>query len=132
MNIKGIEGLLNTKPSTTNKVQQGTGFKQIFDKTLSDINAVNSTTSIDSKAATLEHGNTVLNLLGQYVERLADPLTSLKEIDPLVAHIEKAVMDMQSSAANINDHDKGLNRFLNDIAVTANVAILKYQRGDYI
>jgi len=132
MNIKGIERFLNIEPPPSNKVQQGDGFKQIFEQTLSQINTVNSTTPVDSKTAALAHGDRVLSLLDQYIGKLADPSTSLKEIHPLVTSIEKTVIDMQSGAANTHAHDKDLNRFLNDIAVTANVAVLKYQRGDFV
>jgi hypothetical protein len=39
---------------------------------------------------------------------------------------------MESEAANKSHDDKALDRLVNDLAVTAKVALYKFHRGDYI
>jgi len=132
MNIKGIEQGIHIKTPADNKVHRDDGFKQIFDKTISNINAQNPPSHMDSKLLAIDRGDKVLGLLDNYIGKLGDPSASLKELHPIVTGIEKALADMRESIVNAGSGDRDLVRFLDDIAVTANVAVLKYQRGDYI
>ena len=74
----------------------------------------------------------ILNLLDHYAGDLADPARTLKDIRPLVDSIEKEVTLMESEAVNKVQNDKALDRLVKDLAVTAKVAMYKFNRGDFI
>jgi CxxC motif-containing protein (DUF1111 family) len=105
---------------------------KVFDQKLNEINATTIPSSVDSKSNVIEQSDKILNLLDNYAGELADPSRTLKDIRPLVDSIEKEVRLMESEAANKSHDDKALDRLVNDLAVTAKVALYKFHRGDYI
>ena len=104
-------------------------FKQIFDRTLNEINAPGP---VDDKINVIEHGDKILNLLDDYARQLTDPGKTLKDIGPLVDRIEKEVRLIETEAAAKVHDDQELQTIIKDLSITANVAVLKFQRGDYI
>lgn len=131
MNIKGVDNVFNIGLSNTKKAHPGDGFKQILDKTVSEINQPDPTKPVGKKDPALEHSDKVLNLLDRYAGKLADPSTSLKEIHPLVTRIQEEVDLLEARAADVPDQ-KGAGQLFKDLAIMANVAVLKFQRGDFI
>jgi CxxC motif-containing protein (DUF1111 family) len=132
MNINKIGSSFQAKLSSANKVDGNDQFKQVFDQKLNEINATTIPSSVDSKSNVIEQSDKILNLLDNYAGELADPSRTLKDIRPLVDSIEKEVRLMESEAANKSHDDKALDRLVNDLAVTAKVALYKFHRGDYI
>lgn len=108
------------------------GFRQIFDSAIDKVGETTAALSDDSKMTVIEHGDKLLNLLDNYVRELNDPSKTLKEIGPLVDRIEKEVSLMETKSASKVFDDKELTGIIKDLTVTANVAVCKFQRGDYI
>jgi hypothetical protein len=63
---------------------------------------------------------------------LTDTTKTLKDIEPLVENIKKEVNLIQDENTKKVFHDNDLKKIINDLTITANVAISKFQRGDYI
>jgi len=132
MNIKGIDNLLKPGLPGAGKVRGDSGFQKVLDGKISGTDALSPARSEDPRAAVLDQSDRVLGLLDTYAGKLADASTSLKEMQPLVERIAKEVRLMESEAATLDPESRGVNRYLRDVSVTANVAMLKFQRGDYI
>lgn len=132
MDISKIYDSLQGQPSSSKKVDTGNRFKQVFDKKLNEINATIVTPPIGSRSDVIEQGDKILNLLDDYARGLADPTKTLKDIGPLVKNIEKEVSLIKTEASEKIHNDKELEKFIKDLAVTANVAVFKFHRGDYI
>ncbi|MBW2407588.1 MAG: hypothetical protein JRF17_09485 [Deltaproteobacteria bacterium] len=132
MDINKIGHPLQTKLSSTAKVDNDNQFKQIFDRKLDEVHATTGTCSVDSKSDVIVQSEKVLNLLDHYAGELADPARTLKDIRPLVDSIEKEVTLMETEAVNKAHNDTVLDRLVKDLAVTAKVAVYKFHRGDYI
>ena len=132
MDINKISNSFQAKLSSTAKVDDDNQFKQIFDKTLDEVNATTRPCPVDSKSDVIVQSEKILNLLDHYAGELADPARTLKDIRPLVDSIEKEVTLMESEAVNKVQNDKALDRIVKDLAVTAKVAMYKFNRGDYI
>jgi hypothetical protein len=132
MNIKKIDDLYKPNVSSSNKTGGKHGFKQIFDRTLNEINPTPAPGPIDDKINVIEQGDKILNLLDDYARQLTDPGKTLKDIGPLVDRIEKEVRLIETEAAAKVRDDQELETIIKDLSITANVAVLKFQRGDYI
>ena len=132
MDINEIGNSYQSKVRTPHKVSKDNGFKKIFEKKLSEINATPLQTTVEGKTEVLERGDKILGLLEDYTRELNDPAKTLKDIGPLVESIEKEVSLIEAEAADKLSNDRALEQFIRDLAVTANVAVLKFQRGDYI
>jgi len=131
MDINRIGNLYGAKLPSSNKIDRDNGFKQIFDRKLTEIDATTIQTSVDSKANVIEHSDKILNLLDDYARELTDPAKTLRDIGPLVETIEKEVSLIEATAVD-KVNDKELETFIKDLAVIANVAVFKFHRGDYI
>jgi hypothetical protein len=73
----------------------------------------------------------MINLLDRYREKLADPRTTLKQIDPV---IRKMTQEMENLAPVLDSlpAGEGLRKILNQTLVAASLEISKFYRGDYI
>jgi len=132
MDINKIDNSYKANLPSSNKTDRDNGFKQIFDRTLNEVNAATAPAPVDSKTNVIEHSDKILNLLDDYARQLTDPGKTLKDIGPLVERIEKEVSLIEKqTAANVHN-DRELEAFVKDLAVTANVAVLKFHRGDYL
>lgn len=132
MNINKIDNSFQAKLSSTQKTDNGDPFKQVFDQKLDEINATTIPSPPDVKTEVIEQSDKILNLLDDYAMKLADPTRSLRDIGPLVDDIEKAVSSIESKAMKNVRNDKALESFIKDLSVTANVAVYKFHRGDYV
>lgn len=132
MDIKKIDQLGHPRPSAFDGITNDKGFKQIFDRKLSEVNSIASPTSADPKTDLLDQSDKILDLLNDYAKELGNPLKTLKDIEPIVLSIEKEVDLIESKTAGIVHQDSEIERFVKDLSVTAHVAVLKFQRGDYL
>ena len=132
MDINRIYDSFQGQRSSPKKVDSDCGFKQVFDKKINEMNAATMSPSMGSKADVIKHGDKILNLLDDYTRELADPAKTLKDIEPLVKNIEKEVSLIEAESADAVHNDKALKKIIKDLAVTANVAVYKFHRGDYI
>jgi len=132
MDIKRIDQAGNPRPSAFDEIKNDKGFKQIFDRKLSEVNSISRLTSADHKTDLLDHSDKVLDLLDDYAKELGNPLKTLKDIEPIVSRIEKEVDLIESKSAGIVLQDRDIEQFVRDLSVTAHVAVLKFQRGDYL
>jgi len=73
MDVHEIDNLYQEKSSSSNKIKKDSGFKQVFDQKLSEINATTARAFGDSKADVLGHSDRILDLLDAYVRGLTDP-----------------------------------------------------------
>lgn len=132
MDITKIYDSFQGQPSLSKKVDSDRGFKQVFDKKINEMNAAIINTPPDGKADLIKNSDKILNLLDNYTRELADPAKTLKDIGTLVKIIEKEVGLIQDKSAHIVHNDNELEQIIKDLAVTANVAVYKFHRGDYI
>lgn len=132
MDINRIYDSFQGQRSSPEKVDSDCGFKQVFDKKINEMNAATMPTSMGSKADVIKQGDKILTLLDDYTRELADPAKTLKDIGPLVKNIEKEVSLIEAESADNVHNDKALEKIIKDLAVTANVAVYKFHRGDYI
>ena len=118
--------------SSAKKVVDTPGFKQIFDRQLAATNPAAIPDSAAHQIDTLKQSDRILDLLDNYANALDNPKKTLKDMGPLVANIEKEVRLMETKAFDHIQNDPKLKKLTQDVAVTANVALYKFQRGDYI
>jgi len=132
MDIHQIDNLYEAKSLSAQKINKDNRFKQIFNQKLTDIDATASRTSLDFKRDALNQSDRILHLLDDYARELTDPSKTLKAIEPLVESIKKEVNIIEAEAAEKVDNDNELERIIKDLTITANVAISKFHRGDYV
>jgi hypothetical protein len=117
--------------SSTSKTKEN-GFKKVFDQKMNEINGTLPQNLLEGKSNVLKQGDKILNLLDDYGRVLTNPAMTLKEIEPLVERIEEEVSLFEIKAAQAGHDDKALDRLTHDLATTAQVALYKFRRGDFI
>jgi len=132
MDIHNIDNLYQAKSLPSQKTDKDKGFEQIFDQKLTEIHAAPSRTPLDCKRDVLDQGDKILHLLDDYARELTDSAKTLKDVEPLVESIRKEVSLIEAEAADKAYNDNELERIIKDLTVTANVAIFKFHRGDYV
>ena len=132
MEIKEIHNLTAGKVSLQKKTETDNAFNEIFNQKLSSVLEVKPQTHSDAKIGLIDQSKRVINLLDEYANELKKPEKSLKEIEPLVKAIEKEVSLVERKAADPVYKDDDITGIINDLSVTANVALYKFQRGDFI
>jgi hypothetical protein len=108
------------------------GFNEIFHQKISGGNPVGLQKGDHPHMQVVTQSEKVLGLLDNLVRDLDDPKKTLKEMGPLVKSIEKEVHLMESESSSSPGTDHELDRLVEDVAITARVALFKYQRGDYV
>jgi hypothetical protein len=132
MDVNEINKGYQLQFSSEKKIQGDKGFKQVLDRKLAEIHETISPVPLDCREDMLEKSDKILYLLDEYAKRLSDPRKTLRDIEPLVERIREEVSTIETEPTEIISHDHELERLLKDVTVTANVAILKFDRGDYI
>jgi hypothetical protein len=132
MDISRINHLNKTILSSSNKIDRDYGFQKIFDRKLNDIGATDASMMVENKTGVLERGEKILNLLDQYTKVLSDPTKTLKEIETIVKCLETEAGQFETEGIDEVHQDRELGKLINDIAVTTNVAVMKFNRGDFI
>jgi hypothetical protein len=104
-------------------------FKEIFHRTVTE-SALLRAPGEAGNAELMEKSRLLLDVLDDYGHRLADPGTSLKELSPLVQQVEHAASRLESC---LPPEDKSeLAGFVRNARIAAKVAVMKYQRGDFV
>ena len=119
---KVLNNVVNTNRS--NSPEKATSINSV--SPLSGLNAP------DLRYNVLEQAYTVVDLLDTYSKDLANPQKNLKKIGDVVTRMEQEVHSLKSRSDDMVEHDEKLLGFVRDIAVTANVEIFKFYRGDYV
>jgi hypothetical protein len=117
--------------SSTSKTKEN-GFKKVFDQKMNEINGTLPQNLLEGKTNVLNQGDKILNLLDDYGRVLTDPAKTLKEIEPLVERIEEEVSLFEVEAEQVGRDDEALTQITRDLATTAQVALLKFRRGDFL
>jgi hypothetical protein len=113
-------------------IRRQNGFKRVFAKELDKINTALPRVPLGFKGDILEKSELILFLLEEYARGLSDPGRSLSDIEPLVEGIKEGMSLIEAEASEKGLGDSGLGRLIRELAVTANVAVFKFYRGDYI
>jgi len=132
MDIRKIDDLSPTTMSSPNKPIEKDAFRQIYQERLSMVSQTPAPFLFDAKTDFIDQGDKVLDLLDAYATELNNPEKNLKDIDPLVKAIEKEMNIFEAKRADHPGMDEEMDGIAQDLSITANVALLKFQRGDYI
>jgi len=79
----------------------------------------------------IERAERLLDLLGEYQQKLANPAFTLRDISPLIDELKADNKRLVSSVKSLSEEDE-LKNILNQITVAASVEIIKFNRGDYV
>ena len=79
----------------------------------------------------VERAERLLDLLGEYQQKLANPAFTLRDISPLIDELKADNKRLVSSVNSLAEGDERKN-ILNQITVAASVEIIKFNRGDYV
>jgi len=85
----------------------------------------------EGKMPLVERAERLLDLLGEYQQKLANPAFTLRDISPLVDELKADNKRLVSSVKSLADGDE-LKNILNQIIVATSVEIIKFNRGDYV
>jgi hypothetical protein len=129
MEIKSVGDSFQKGLTCTSKMKENNSFQRLLEAKLSDVGGVATCAPSVSTRELLEQGETMLSLLDGFARDLSNGGRTIKEIEPLVKTIEKELVKLESSAEKAEGRLKG---FLNQLAVTGEVAVLKFNRGDFI
>lgn len=132
MEIKEIHNLNSGKVNLQKKTQTANTFGQIYNQKLSDASEVKPQVHFDTKMDLVNQSSRVINLLDEYANELKNPEKTLKEIEPLVKAIDREINLVKTSAADPAYKDDGISEVIRDLSITANVALLKFHRGDFV
>ena len=147
MDIKKITDCFDpAKFSCSRKTEEKNSFEQVLNNVVkaneakstekaTSINSVSPLSELQSRdlrCHVLKQAYTVVDLLDVYSQDLANPQKSLKNIGDVIARMEKEVHSLKSGSDNMVEHDEKLLGFVRDVAVTAQVEIFKFYRGDYV
>jgi hypothetical protein len=131
MNIREIDKLSAAKLSLPKKANTTHAFEQIYSQKLSAVSDSKPQVLFDAKRDLIDQSNRVMDLLDEYSHELRRPDKNLKDIDPLIKTIQNEINLVEAKAADPVYDGDDIGGVVNDLAVTANVAILKFQRGDF-
>lgn len=74
----------------------------------------------------------LLGLLESYAAGLENPGATLRDLAPLVDRIKNGARQLMDSADRSTSAESDLKAIASQTALTANIAYIKFQRGDYI
>jgi len=147
-NNENIQKSLYPERINKNEKVQGTDFGSVLKNEVEKSSELNSgpqkMSSISSispiqlnmmspvqKGSIVDRVENLLNVLGEYQQKLKDPHFSLKEIDPLVKQMEKEKENLAPVLDSLVEDD-GLKDILNQALVTSSLETIKFNRGDYV
>ncbi|MCP4370957.1 MAG: hypothetical protein GY797_23010 [Deltaproteobacteria bacterium] len=147
-NNENIQKTLYPDKIKKKETPQGTGFKAVFknevEKSSNVISHNQKMSSISSispiqlnmlspaqNVPVIDRVENLLNILDEYQQKLKDPNTSLKEIDPIVRQMEKEKESLAPVLDSLAEND-GLKDILTRALVSSSLETIKFNRGDYI
>jgi hypothetical protein len=132
MDISKVGNFSPAQLSTSGKTQETGSFREIYQDQLTSISPMDAQQPIDAKQDLMDQGDRVLDLLDVYTAELGNPEKTLKDIDPLATAIEEE-MNVFTSKWDDQPHvDEEMEGFAEALTITANVALVKFRRGDFI
>jgi hypothetical protein len=133
MEIKGVGRSSWPKRLTPNgKIEDNASFREVLQLKVSQTNPASSAIGPGSKAAFLERGERVLDLLDDFAQALGDPQKTLRELEPLVLKMEGEAKPLELAPDSEGGSDQSLSRLMSDVSLLANVTLVKFRRGDYL
>jgi hypothetical protein len=114
------------------RIEDNTSFREVLQLRISQTNPASSATGPDVKAAFLEQGERVLDLLDDFAQALGDPQKTLRELEPLVLKMEGEAKPLELAPDSEGGSDQSLSRLMSDVSLLANVTLVKFRRGDYL
>ena len=147
-NNENIQKSLYPGKINKNEKPQGTGFKAVLknevEKSSNVISHNQKMSSISSispiqlnmlspaqNVPVIDRVENLLNILDEYQQKLKDPNTSLKEIDPVEKQMEKEKESLAPVLDSLAENDS-LKDILTQALVTSSLETIKFNRGDYI
>jgi len=98
---------------------------------ISSLNGIQMVTPAKfDKASAIDRTENLIGLLDQYRHQLADPLTTLRNIDPIIRKIDQERENLAPALESLPE-DEDLKRIINQTLVTASLEVSKFYRGDY-
>ncbi|MFH1146743.1 MAG: hypothetical protein V1736_03450 [Pseudomonadota bacterium] len=85
----------------------------------------------DLKFQGLTKGEELISVLERYCRALADPSRSLRDLGHDIASLEKKMEELLPIAKSLSPGDP-LKGILNELAITAKVESIKFERGEYL
>jgi uncharacterized protein YoxC len=76
--------------------------------------------------------DSLLNLMDTYAQDLSDPSKSLKEISPALDTINQHATELLEQSKTLSPKDDALTGIASQVALTARMEVIKFQRGDYV
>jgi len=132
MVINGIGKVNGPGVSIPDRISRDNGFREILSDKLARTEGPPRKHLHAAGTEVLEKGDRLLDLLDEYAGDLADPGKTLREMGSLVDRLEKDIRSFESEARENAAGNRELQTLVDDVAVTANVALLKFHRGDYV
>ena len=137
MKINSMSGELLARGHRDSKITKKTetSFKGILDNQIKRVNApgeVLPALVCDARTKVLAQGDKLLSLLDDYVADLENPRKTLKHIAPLVNSIENEVCRIHETVEDSPVVDEDLLCLMDQLRMTADVAMYKFHRGDFL
>ncbi len=137
MKINSICGELLAREHRASKTtkETETGFKGVLDQQIKMVpppGEVSPAFVCDARTTVIAQGDKLLSLLDDYVADLENPGKTLKQIAPLVNSIENEVCRIHETVADSPMVDEDLVSLMDELKMTADVAMYKFHRGDFL
>ena len=79
----------------------------------------------------IERAERLLDVLGEYQRKLADPVFTLRDISPLVQQLETLNTDLVPEIDVLADGDE-LKDIVSEVIIASTVEVVRFNRGDYV
>ena len=79
----------------------------------------------------IDRAERLLDVLGEYQRKLADPVFTLRDISPLVQQLEALNSDLVPEIDALADGDE-LKDILSEVIIASTVEVVRFNRGDYV
>lgn len=131
MDISKVNHSDRVRTPSENRIGKNLGFKEIFETKIAGTAALESPDSYHDRTGALEQAHKVLNFLDEFAKDLKNPSKTLKDMKVLADRIQEDLNSMEARSHETMG-DGSLDRIFREVAITANVALIKYHRGDYV
>jgi hypothetical protein len=84
-----------------------------------------------AKETLVSNTGSLLDLMDDYAHNLGNPSKSLKDIAPILDTINERATELLKQSQTLAPQD-GLHRIASEVALTARMEVMKFQRGDYV
>jgi AAA domain len=85
-----------------------------------------------AKETLVSNAGSLLDLMDDYAQNLGNPSKSLKDIAPILDTINERATELLKQSQTLAPQDDSLHRIASEVALTARMEVMKFQRGDYV